>query len=112
MSIGQVNTYGNTYGWFGTEYTYALNITAPGFSMIENDFKVVLKCGNKSITLEKRDLVRDQEDNFYLCFDSSLLGPGAIYAIVTAYIPDPNFEDGFRTEVVKLNLIFIKRWDV
>lgn len=93
--------------YIGTELKFILDITASGFSMVDDDFTVTLKRGSTQHTFSKNDLVRDGEDNFYVCFDSSEFGKGVIDAIVTAYVPDSDFDDGLRTEVYKFKLINI-----
>lgn len=94
--------------YIGTELKFIIEITADGFSMVDNNFTVTLKRGSYSRTFEKGDLVQDDEDNFYLCFDSSEFGKGLITAIIRAYVPDEDFDDGFRTEIQKFDLIKIE----
>lgn len=93
--------------YIGTELKFILDINASGFSMVDDDFTVTLKRSSTQRTFSKNDLVRDGEDNFYVCFDSSEFGKGIIDAIVTAYVPDSDFDDGLRTEVYKFKLINI-----
>lgn len=93
--------------YFGTKLKFVVDITASGFSMVDDDFTVTLKRGPTRHVFSKDDLVRDAEDNFYVCFDSSEFGQGVIDAIVTAYVPDSDFDDGFRTEVFKFKLVNI-----
>lgn len=95
------------HAYIGTELKFILDITASGFSMVDDDFTVTLKRGSTQRTFAKNDLVRDAEDNFYVCFDSAEFGKGIIDAIVTAYVPDSDFDDGLRTEVYKFKLINI-----
>ena len=91
-------------GFLDTEFKYLVDIAASGFSMADDDFNIKLKRGNVVKVFQKDDLVRDGDD-FYLCFDSAEFGKGSITAIITAYVPDSDFEDGFRTEVYKLELV-------
>ena len=44
------------------------------------------------------------EEGYYLCFDTADFGTGQIFAIITAYVPDTDFADGFRTEKLKVEL--------
>jgi len=89
----------------GTKLKYALTIRADGFDMDEDDFMVEIKRGANSIVLKKEDIERDSEGQYYVCFDTTELGSGSICAVVTAYVPDADFPDGVRTEVMKINLI-------
>ena len=94
--------------YIGTELKFIIEITADGFSMVDDNFTVLLKRGGFSKLFEKGDLIQDDEDNFYVCFDSAEFGKGLITAVVTAYVPDEDFDDGFRTEVQKFDLIKIE----
>lgn len=96
------------YGWLGTKFKYAINITAPGFSMEDDDFTVEIKRGSKSRVFQKDDLVEDEQGNYYVCFDSKEFGPGQISAVITAHVPDDDFDDGIRDEVFKVDLIYVK----
>lgn len=93
--------------FFGTELKFIIEINADGFSMADDDFNITLKRGAFTKVFQKGDLVQDEEDKFYLCFDSAEFGKGMISAIITAYVPDDDFDDGLRTEVQKIDLIRI-----
>lgn len=94
--------------FYGTEPKYLVEITSPGFSMQTDDFKIELKRGANSKVFEKQDLVY-REGNFYLCFDTTDFGPGTITAIMTAYVPDDDFDDGIRTEVYKFDFMTVDK---
>jgi len=93
----------------GTELKFRIEIEAGGFSMVNDNFTVTIKRGSKQRVFEKADLARDAEDNFYVCFDSAEFGGGMIQAVITAYVPDAAFPDGFRTEVYAMDLVNVKR---
>ena len=40
------------------------------------------------------------DDNYMACIDSSKLGVGEIKVRITAQVPDKDFDDGYRQEVV------------
>ena len=53
----------------------------------------------------KADMIGVDEDNYVMTLtdaDMRIIGRGRINVLVTAYIPDADFEDGFRTERVML----------
>lgn len=89
----------------GTELKLNINIEPIGeITMDDYDFEVDIWCSLKRIvTIAKSEAIRVDEKNYIVCVDSSLLGHGQIKAKVTAYVPDNDFEDGVRTEVVYLN---------
>lgn len=95
--------------FIGTELKFRINIEAGGFSMVDDDFTVTIKRGSTQKIFSKADLARDAEDNFYVCFDSAEFGDGMIQAVITAYVPDAAFPDGFRTEVYAMDLVNVKR---
>ena len=93
----------------GTELKFLVEIEAGGFSMVDDDFTVTIKRGSKQHVFQKADLVKDNEDKFYVCFDSAEFGTGTIQAVVTAYVPDSDFPDGLRTEVYMMDLLTVNR---
>ena len=105
MSIVNQNILEDAY--LGTELKFLLKITADGFSMVDDDFTVTLKRGQVTKVFTKDQLVQDENDRFYLCFDSAEFGKGLITATITAYVPDDDFDDGLRTEVQKIDLVTI-----
>ena len=91
--------------YLGTELKYQLNITATGFSMVDDDFTVDIVRGPNRIHFEKADLVTDGEGHYFVCFDTTPLGAGLASIICVAYVPDEDFTDGLRTEVRKAELV-------
>lgn len=98
---------------------YLLEINAVGFSMDTDDFDVVLKRGSKSLIFHKDDLVVEpytvvennitiEKNHYYVCFATDDFGPGDVTVVVTAYVPDTDFDSGFRREVDKFNLVNVK----
>lgn len=97
-----------TLAFVGTQLKFALTVTADGFSMDDDDFEVTLKSQSKSLTIKKEDMVHDDtEGQWYFTFDSAAFGPGLVSVIVTASVPDDDFDGGVRREVVKRSLIRI-----
>lgn len=94
--------------FLGTEKKYLLNIESSGFDMERDDFEVLLKRGPNSLTLRKADMIRDDEDNWYIVFNTADLGPGVVSMTVIAHVPDTDFPDGIRDEVDKFNFLRIK----
>ena len=92
----------------GTKLKYAITVTSPGFNIAEDDLKVEIRRGEKSIILNKEDLIVDENDQYYVCFDSAELGSGKVEAIITAFVPDDDFNDGIRTEVTKIDLVNLR----
>ncbi len=94
--------------FLGTEKKYLIDIESTGFEMDRDDFEVVIKRGSNTITFTKENMVKDEEDNWYVSFNTSQLGAGVASMIVTAHVPDSDFPDGIRDEVDKFNFLRIK----
>ena len=81
--------------------------------MDSDDFEIKLQRGTNVLTLTKDDLIREVEDDdsvtWYMCFDSAFFGKGPITVVVTAYVPDTDFDDGLRTEVDKFEIVNVNK---
>ena len=96
----------------GTELKLNVNV-APidNVSMASYDFDVILRGGKNSITLSKKGetlsdgLIKDDDDNYIVAFNTQALGLGKIVCRVVAYIKDGdfNFQDHKRTEITEVN---------
>lgn len=94
--------------YIGTELKFLVEIGAGGFSMADDRFTVDIMRGNNVLHFEKEDMELDRNGNWYVCFDTLALGTGIVTAKITAYIPDDDYVDGFRTEIQKMTLLTIK----
>ena len=119
------NCYGGTEfdgTWVGTVLKYKVEITVEGFSMDDDDFEVEIRRGNKSVILEKSDLLihevepegsgsgsgsGEPELEYYMLVDTEALGPGKYEVITRAYVPDDDIEGGVRPEIDKQTLIIV-----
>lgn len=94
---------------------YLLDVKSPGFDMYTDNFEVTIKSETRETLFHKSDLVEETvteggqtKHYYYVCFDSEDYGPGQIFAIVKAYVPDNDFQGGIRVEVDKFPLIYVK----
>lgn len=94
----------------GTEVKFAVNISAEGFSMEDDDFVISLLKGRNVVKeYSKTDLVLDFDGTYLLCIDTTEVGVGSFDIAVMAKIPDTHFEDGFRTEIERVELMTVKK---
>lgn len=96
------------YAYLGTELKFLVEIEAEDFDMDLDDFEVEIIRGSKTLHFGKEDMFKDDENNWYVCFDTQDLKTGKISARIIAYVPDADFPDGTRTEVQRLDLITVK----
>lgn len=89
----------------GTEVKYNLNIQpVGGVSMSTFDFQVMayaLGTAQKNV-IPKRDCTEVDNNNYVVPVDTSPLGLGQLILDVYAYIPDQDFSDNLRTEIIRL----------
>lgn len=90
--------------FIGTELKLNINIKPIGsITMDDYDFYVEIYCHTKKvIVIQKKDAIRVDENNYIVLVNSSEIGAGEVKCKVTAYIPDGDFNDGLRTEVVEV----------
>ena len=88
--------------YVGTELKFALTITSAGFNMDEDSWAAHVICGRKSVTCSRNhDAVVDDQGQWYILVDSQYLGTGKYYLVVVIDVPDDDFEDGYRHEVLQ-----------
>lgn len=92
----------------GTELKFQLIIESDGFSMADDDFKVIISNYNKRKEIKKEDMKLDDNENYLFTVDTAYFGSGEYIATIIAYVPDEDFDDGIRTEVQKQVLCRVK----
>lgn len=113
MVMDWANGIVNESGWNGTGYKYAVEINCKDFSMDTDDWTITVKKGNKTLVFTPENSVHHVENEgqenevseWYICVESSLLGPGTLEVVYDACVPDADFPDGIRHEIIKQNLI-------
>lgn len=85
----------------GTELKINVHVEPiDGFHMSDYDFACQFYTYmNRRVTLNKKDMIRVDDDNYIACIDSSKLGVGLVMVRFRARIPDTDFPDGLRTEI-------------
>lgn len=89
--------------YVGTERKWKITASATGFSLDTDDWNVTITRGKTSKTFQKDECVHGQ-DGWYVTYNTADFGAGMYYAVLTAYVPDNDFDDGTRTEVKKFDL--------
>lgn len=89
----------------GTEYKIKIGMQPMGeIHLADCEFFAVFYVNSaKSQRVEKADMIKVDDDNYIALVDSTLTGAGELKARVTVDLPDADFDDGARTEVVVVN---------
>lgn len=103
----------------GEEKKFAINLTAVGFSMDDNDFEIEVATPKGGVKASKSEPTEDlrifrepalsdssdssssgDEGTWYGIIDTSKLpGTGEVKVVGTAFVPDVNANDGIRNEI-------------
>jgi len=95
-------------GFYGGDFKYAVSMTCEGFDMNTDDWIITVSAGCKSVSFTRENSVFDDDENqWYICISSDLIGFGQAYITFEAHVPDTDFEAGFRREKLTYKLIFL-----
>lgn len=94
-----------TQVFLGTELKLNVNIAPIGaVTMDDYDWQAEVYCSTKRVvTIPKTSAIKVDSDNYIILVNTDVLGAGELKCKVIAYIPDADFEDGFRTEVAAID---------
>ncbi len=88
--------------YVGTDLKFALTITSEGFNMDTDPWVATVRCGKKEVKCERANSVIDENGQWYILVDSSVLMAGTYILIVDIDVPDDDFKDGYRHETLKM----------
>lgn len=93
--------------FIGTKLKRNINIDPIGnITMDEYDFIVEFisdSPNHERVVVTKNDAKRVDSNNYIVPVDTTQLAAGYLICIVTAHIPDTDFADGTRTEIVEVD---------
>ena len=87
--------------YVGTELKFSLTITSQGFNMNTDPWTATITNGKNSVTCSRGNNSILDSSQWYILVDSSQIGVGQYYLIVEIDVPDNDFPDGYRHEVLK-----------
>lgn len=92
----------NESPFIGTELKLNIHIEPIGETTMDDyDFEVEVYCSPKRpIIIPKANAIRIDSDNYVVLVDTNVVGAGDLKCKVTAQVPDWDFPDQLRTEVV------------
>jgi hypothetical protein len=92
----------NESPFIGTELKLNIHIEPIGETTMDDyNFEVEVYCSpKKPIIIPKENTIRVDSDNYVVLVDTNIVGAGDLKCKVTAQVPDGDFPDQLRTEVV------------
>lgn len=73
-----------------------------GVHLAECDFECEFyRRGNKGngVVVTKDEMIKVDDDNYIARINSAEVGVGSVMMSITVHVPDPDFDDGLRTEI-------------
>lgn len=98
---------GGEYAWVGSGLKWAVTMTCEGFDMDTDPWTITVTRGSKSVVFTPENSINDG-GQWYICLDSSEIGPGEAYITFDAFVPDDDFETGVRHEIQRYKLVNLK----
>lgn len=89
--------------YLGTKFKYNIHVDPiEGLTMDDYDFAVEV-CTKPRVSQKfaKPDLIRVDSENYVARIDTSLIGIGPMEVKFIAMLPDADFENGWRPEVIR-----------
>ena len=96
------------YTLAGGGVKFAVNMTCDDFDMDIDDWTITVSRGNNTIVFNKDTAIKGNDEQWYICIDTELLGPGEAGIIFDAFVPDEDFDSGYRHEIQEFRLMNIK----
>lgn len=93
----------------GSDLKFELNISVTGFDQNKDDYNIDVYCGSQKVYSFNQDDVKSSDGKFYLPVPADNLVSGLLKIIVTAFVPDNDFDSGYRKEIAVKNLKYIKK---
>lgn len=92
----------------GSDLKFQIDISATGFDQNSDRYNIDFYCGEKKISFTQDDVI-SSDGKFYLPVPTGGLEPGMMKIVVTAFVPDSDFESGYRKEIAVRNLKYLKK---
>ncbi len=91
--------------YVGEDLKFKITLTADGFDQGTDNYEIDFYCGDNSVRhYTQADIKTGTDGDYYLLIDTSGMQPGVMRMVITAYIPDSDFEDNTRKEVESISL--------
>lgn len=94
--------------YVGEGLKFRFDINATGFDQSVHPYTIDIYCGEKHIRLNQYNVKEGDDGHFYLPVKTDSLEPGPMKMVVTALVPDDDFEEGYRKQIVVKKLRYLK----
>lgn len=87
--------------WYiGTDLKFLIEMTSSGFDMDDDNWTILVKSANKIVQeIPKSECLREDDGSWYVHINADVLKKGDLVLVAHIYVPDPNFNDGYRDEI-------------
>lgn len=91
--------------YVGEKLKFRITLTAEGFDQGSNRYDIDFYCGDNLPKHYTQDDIKNGIDgNYYLLIDTEGMTPGVMSMVISAYIPDNDFDDNERKEIESISL--------
>ena len=102
----------HTHIQLGAEFKAYIKLdSVAGMTMDDYNFYAEYYCyPNNKVKVEKHDMIRKGENEYWACLNSKDIGVGPLKCCVVRHIPDADFPDGVREdmEVFDMHIHIVK----
>lgn len=94
----------------GTDLKILIEMSAPGFSMEDDNWEVIFKSGSRVLkTCPKSECISDDDGKYYALVRATEIRQGKLDIVFHALVPDGDWDDGIRNETDRQALTTVKK---
>lgn len=91
--------------YVGEDLKFKITLTAEGFNQSKDPYEIDFYCGDNPVKHFTQGQMKPGLDgDYYLLIDTKGMKPGVMRMVITAHIPDEDFDDNYRDEVESISL--------
>ena len=91
--------------YVGEKLKFRITLTAEGFDQEKDNYDIDFYCGDNEVKhFNQGNMKKGLDGNHYLLIETDGMQPGVMRIVITAYIPDVDFDDNVRKEIESISL--------
>lgn len=98
----------NGFYYDGEDLKFQISVTAVGFDQGSDNYNIDFYSEEQKLCSFTQEDVKSNDGKYYLPVPSNKLQEGPLKIVVTAFVPDSDFESGYRKEIAIRKLKYIK----